>query len=786
MATAFLPSFCNNSGNISPQRLLDPQPHLLSASNDLKTKPPSKLNKASVARTLLSYIDSSRMEEALSLFETTKKPDTFLWNLMIRGYANSEFYQEAMDFYHRMQAAGMRADNFTFPFVIKSCIALSSFDEGLKVHGRLFKVGLDSDLFICNSLIGMYSKFGLVEDAERVFDEMPIRDIVSWNSMIDGYVLNGEGWRSLICFREMQEASGLQHDRYGVMSALAACSLEMSANQGKEIHCHVIRHGLESDIKVQTSLLDMYCKCGKVFYAERLFQTMNQRNVVTWNALIGGYALNNQPHKAFACIVEMQADSIGPDAVTMVNLLPACGQVRGISHGKAIHGLSIRKSFLPHLVLETALIDMYAKCGELGSAEWLFDQMTEKSLVSWNAMIAAYVQNGRNMKALEVFLNLCNRNLEPDLFTISSIMPAYAELASLRYGKQIHSYVLKSKYGSNTLVLNCIIYMYARCGDLKTSREVFDRMVCKDIVSWNTIIIGYGYHGHGKIALDLFSDMKSKGIQPNESTFVSVLTACSLSGLVDEGWLNFNAMQQEYNISPQIEHYGCMVDLLGRTGDLKEAVDFIERMPLVPTARIWGSLLTASRNKNDIEMAEFAAEKIFALEHDNTGCYVLLSSMYADAGRWSDVERVKSLMKEEGVQKTTARSLLELDGKTCTFINGDMSHDQSNITHEVSDILSKGIGETANDSDFVFNPVEVGAKKASLPKRHSVRLAVVFGLISTTVGSPILVKKNVRICNDCHHAIKLISRYSKREIIIGDTRIYHHFTDGFCCCGDYW
>ncbi|EHA8589860.1 pentatricopeptide repeat-containing protein, chloroplastic [Cocos nucifera] len=726
------------------------------------------------------------MEEALSLFETTKKPDTFLWNLMIRGYANSEFYQGAMNFYHRMQAAGRRADNFTFPFVIKSCIALSCFDEGLKVHGRLFKVGLDSDLFICNSLMVMYSKFGLVEDAERVFDEMPIRDIVSWNSMIGGYVLNGEGWRSLICFREMHEASGLQHDRYGIMSALAACSLEMSTNQGKEIHCHVIRHGLESDIKVQTSLLDMYCKCGEVFYAERLFRTMNQRNVVTWNALIGGYAPNNQPHKAFACIVEMQADSIDPDAVTMVNLLPACAQVRGISHGKAIHGSSIRKSFLPHLVLETALTDMYAKCGELRSAELLFDQMTEKTLVSWNAMIAAYVQNGRNIKALEVFLNLCNRHLEPDLFTISSILPAYAELASLRYGKQMHGYVLKSKYGSNTLVLNCIIYMYASCGDLKTSREVFDRMMCKDIVSWNSIIIGYGYHGHGKIALVLFSEMKSEGIQPNESTFVSVLTACSLSGLVDEGWMNFNSMQQEYNFSPQIEHYGCMVDLLGRTGDLKEAVDFIERMPLVPTARIWGSLLTASRNKNDIEMAEFAAEKIFALEHDNTGCYVLLSSMYADAGRWSDVERVKSLMKEEGVQKTTARSLLELDGKTCTFINGDMSHDQSNIIHEVSDILSKGIGETANDSNFVFNPVEVGAKKASLPKRHSARLAVVFGLISTTVGNPILVKKNVRICNDCHHAIKLISRYSKREIIIGDTRIYHHFTDGFCCCGDYW
>ncbi|OVA08879.1 Pentatricopeptide repeat [Macleaya cordata] len=687
-----------------------------------------------------------------------------------------------------MQSEGVKADNFTYPFVIKSCAGLLSLIEGWKVQSKLIKIGLDSDLIICNSLIFMYGKVGCTEFAEKVFEEMTIRDLVTWNSLISGYISTGDEWKSFSCFREMQEV-GLKPDRFGIISALGGCSLKNYERQGKEIHCHVIRCGFELDLMVRTSLIDMYCKCGNVDSAEKLFDRISCLNIVVCNAMIGGYAMNGHPLKALACLVKMQeAEKLNPDAITMVNLLPASAQLRNLLVGKSIHGFAIRNGFLPHLVLETALVDMYGKCGGPKLAERVFDRMRKKSLVSWNAMLAAYVQNGWNREAVELFLDLHEKGSPRlDAITISSILPAYAELASLREGMQIHSYISKLGYNLNTFISNSIIDMYAKCGDLQTARRVFDRLLIKDVVSWNTIIMAYAIHGCGEIASELFSKMLEECIEPNASTFVSILSSCSISGLVYEGWEYFSSMKRDYGIDPGIEHYGCMVDLLGRSGNLDFAKNFIHEMPLVPTARIWGSLLAASRNKRDIELAEQVAEHILSLEHDNTGCYILLSNMYAQAGRWEDVERLRYLMNIKGLEKTIANSTVELNHKTCRFINGDRSHIESNMIYDVLDIVLGKIGETIYFPSFSkFSPPELMRKRSNLPITHSVRLAICFGLISTTVGTPILVRKNVRICEECHSAIKKISKVTEREIIVGDSSIYHHFRDGRCSCGDYW
>lgn len=726
------------------------------------------------------------MEKAQEQFDLAKKPDLFLWNLMIRGYTSAELYEEAIACYYGMLSAGLVGNYFTFPFVIKSCTCLLDRKEGLKVHARLFKCGLDSDLFVGNSLIAMYSKFGFIGDAEKVFDEMPVRDIVSWNSMIDGYVLNSDGRKALSCFKDLPESVNVKHDHYGIMSALTACSLEASSKNGREVHCYMIRNGLKIDTMVETSLLDMYCKCHDMNSAEKVFNRISIKTVATWNSLIGGYSLNEQHDMAISCLSEMLRENAEPNAITMVSLLTSCSKTESVSVGKAIHAYSIRKGLLPHMYLETALNDMYGKCGKVRLAQSLFDRMIEKNMFSWNTMLSAYIKKGMYRRAIELFVELLNKFVEPDVYTSSIIVPAYTELASLRDGKQIHSYVIKTGFSDNVTVSNSITYMYARSGDLKSSREVFDRTPERDLITWNTIVMAYGIHGHGKTALDLFSHMKVEGFRPNEITFISVLTACSVSGLIEEGWMLFKSMKEDYGIVPRTEHYGCMVDLIGRTGDLDEALRFIDNMPIAPSATIWGSLLTASRYSNDLEIAELAAKKISEIEHDNTGCYVTLCNMYADAGWWDDLFRVKELMREKGLTQTDAVSVVVLPTKQCSFVNGDMSYAESSAINEASDVLSTIIGENFIKPNNVFDPIDIVAKRPVTANRHSVRLAAVFGLISSGIGNPVLVKKNVRVCNRCHDALKKISKFTGRKIVIGDSSIYHNFSDGSCCCGDYW
>ncbi|XP_028797548.1 pentatricopeptide repeat-containing protein At4g35130, chloroplastic isoform X2 [Neltuma alba] len=611
-----------------------------------------------LTRALVETVVSGSMEDALTLFEKMNHFDTFIWNVMIRGYTDKGLFLEALNLYHRMELKGVPADNLTYPFAIKACGCLGASTLGEKIHGKLFKVGLDTNVYICNALIAMYGKLGLVDLALRVFEEMPVRDLVSWNSMIGAYSLVNDHLNSLNCFREMLETE-IRPDRFTIINVLNACSLGVSVSMGKKTHCIALKLGFESDVMVQTSLIDMYSRCGRLDYAESVFDRICLRNIVAWNAMIGGYALNGQPLQALGSMKKMlKADNLSVDDITLINLLPSCEQLGGVLLG---------------------------------------------------------------------------------------------------------------------------------VGDIRTARKIFDQMSCRDIISWNTMMMAYAIHGMGKMSVELFSEMKRQGIKPNDSTFVSLLSSCCNSGMVDDGWMHYNSMKRDYGIEPKAEHYGCMLDLIGRTDDLDRAVSFIEAMPVLPTARIWGSLLNASRNKGNLELAELAAERILTIEHDNTGCHVLLSNMYAEAGRWDDVERIRSIMKKEGSGRTVACSIIETNHTLHRFTNDDRSQLESDMIHNVRDIILRNTGdENCIYSLTKFKPKDAARKRANLPKNHSVKLAICYGLISTTIGNPILVRKNTRLCEDCHIFVKKISKNTKREIIVGDSKVFHHFKDGHCSCGDYW
>lgn len=734
---------------------------------------------------LLYYVNSGCLETALKMFEKMIKSNTFVWNVMIRGLVDAGLFQEAIEFYHRMRCEGIKADNFTFPFVIKACAGVLGLEEGRSVHSMVIKLGFDADIYVCNALILMYAKVGCVEDSERVFERMPVRDLVSWNSMVRGYVLVGDGWGSLMCFKKMQKV-GVGLDRISCTSALGACALEHQLLSGKEIFCQVLRNGLELDPMIQSSVIDMFGKCGEVDYAEGFCEGISQKNVVVWNSMIGAYAVNDKPFKSFACMETMQEANnyVAPDTVTLINLLPSCSSLRALSRGKAIHGYAIRKGFLSHLVLETSLIDLYGKCGSSVLAERVFFRMEERNLVSWNAMIAAYVQNSKEREAINTFRDLQLEPYASDEMTFATVLAGYAEIALPKEGKQIHGLIYKLGITLHTYVPNALIHMYSKCGDLEAARKVFDGLEFEDLVSWNTIIMAYAIHGYGEYCFKLFSNMINDGHEPDGSTFVSLLSACSIAGIVDEGWKFFDSMKKDYGLDPGIEHYGCMLDLLGRGGNLESAKRLIEEMPLEPTPRIWGSLLAASRHHRNIKMAELASDNIFSLDSDNTGCYILLANMYADVGRWEDVGRVRNLMKSLGLKAAGSCSIVEHNGKIYRFKNHDKSQDESYTIYDVLHILSTKIGEDVYLSKF--KPTESIKKRGDSPLFHSVRLATCFGLIKKTIGETVLVRKNVRLCEDCHSATKKISLVTKREIVVGDSKIYHHFKDGNCSCGDYW
>ncbi|KAH6777078.1 hypothetical protein C2S52_007490 [Perilla frutescens var. hirtella] len=739
-------------------------------------------------RRLLSNVNTGCLETALQMFEQMNKSSTFVWNVMIRGLVDSGLFQEAMEFYYRMRFEGIEPDNFTFPFVIKACAGVLGLKEGQSVHSTVIKLGLDVDIYICNALIVMYAKVSCVEDSEKIFEWMPVRDLVSWNSMVSGYVSAGDGWSSLMCFKKMQKV-GVGLDRISCISSLGACALECCLLEGKEIFCQVLRNGLELDPMIQSSVIDMFGKCGKVDYAERFCVGIAQKNVVVWNSMIGAYALNDKPLESFSCMEMMQGakDNVTPDTVTLINLLPLCSNLRALLKGKAIHGYAIRKGYLSHLVLETALIDTYGKCGSVMLAERVFSHMKRRNLVSLNAMIAAYVQNSKDREAIETFRDLQLESYAPDQMTFATTLAAYAEIALPKEGKQIHGLIYKLGISLGTYVPNALIHMYSKCGDLQAAREVFDRLVFKDLVTWNTIIMAYAIHGFGAYCFRLFSDMKNDGHEPNGSTFVSLLSACSIAGIVDEGWKYFDSMKRDYGLDPGIEHYGCMVDLLGRAGNLDRAKCFIDEMPSEPTSRIWGSLLAACRHHRNIKLAELVTNHIFSLDSDNTGCYVLLANMYAEAGRWEDAERIRCLMKKQGLKTTSSCSILENNGKTYKFKNNDKSLADSYIVFDVLDILSRKTGADLYFSSVSkLKPAELLKRRANSPIFHSVRLAICFGLINTTVGEPVLIRKNIRVCEDCHRAAKKISLITNREVVVGDSKQYHHFKDGRCSCGDYW
>ncbi|XP_015900785.3 pentatricopeptide repeat-containing protein At3g24000, mitochondrial [Ziziphus jujuba] len=585
---------------------------------------------------------------------------------------------------------------------------------------------------------------------------------------------------------DLIDRGSLEADRILYNTLLKRCTQMGKLREGRIVHAHILNSQFKDDLVMGNTILNMYAKCGGLKDARTLFDEMPVKDMVTWTALITGYSQNDQPEDALVLFPQMLRHGLEPNQFTLSSLLKASGGRPTDKHGRQLHAYCLKYGFVSNVYVGSSLVDMYARCGHMVEAQSIFDDIVSKNEVSWNALIAGHARKGEGEHAFRLFWKMQREDFKPTHFTYSSILAACASTGSLEQGKWVHAHMIKSGGRLVAFAGNTLLYMYAKSGSIEDAKKVFDRLLKQDLVSWNSILTGYAQHGLAKETLRQFEEMLRIGIEPNDITFLCVLTACSHAGLLDEGQYYLELMKK-YKVEPQVSHYVTIVDLLGRAGLLDRAERFIKEMPIEPTAAVWGALLGACRMHKNMELGAYAAERVFELDPHDSGPHILLYNIYASAGRWDDAAKVRKMMKDSGVKKEPACSWVEIENAVHMFVANDDAHPQREEIHRMWENIQSKIKEIGYipDTSHVLLFVDQQEREVKL-QYHSEKLALAFSLLNTPPGSSIRIKKNIRVCGDCHSAIKYVSKVVGREIILRDTNRFHHFRDGSCSCGDYW
>ncbi|KAK2454413.1 pentatricopeptide repeat-containing protein, mitochondrial [Trifolium repens] len=570
---------------------------------------------------------------------------------------------------------------------------------------------------------------------------------------------------------------------------LNECVNKRALREGQRVHAHMIKTRYLPSVFLRTRLIVLYTKCDSLGDARHVFDEMHERNVVSSTAMISAYSQRGYASHALNLFIQMLRSGTEPNEFTFATVLTSCTSSLGFILGRQIHSLIIKSNYEDHVFVGSSLLDMYAKDGKIHEARTVFECLPERDVVSCTAIISGYAQLGLDEEALELFRRLQQEGMQSNYVTYTGIITALSGLAALDLGKQVHNHVLRSEIPSFVVLQNSLIDMYSKCGNLTYSRRIFDTMYERTVISWNAMLVGYSKHGEGREVLELFTLMRKENkVKPDSVTILAVLSGCSHGGLEDRGLNIFQEMTSgKFGVEPKMEHYGCVVDLLGRSGRVEEAFEFIKKIPFEPTAAIWGSLLGACRVHSNVDIGEFAGHQLLEIEPGNAGNYVILSNLYALAGRWEDVRSLRDLMLKKTVTKEPGRSWIELDQVLHTFHASDRSHPRrEEICVKVKE-LSVNFKEVGYVPDLscVLHDVDEEQKEKIL-LGHSEKLALSFGLIATPPSAPIRVIKNLRICVDCHNFAKYISKVYGREVSLRDKNRFHQIVGGKCSCGDYW
>ncbi|XP_039121037.1 putative pentatricopeptide repeat-containing protein At3g05240 [Dioscorea cayenensis subsp. rotundata] len=482
------------------------------------------------------------------------------------------------------------------------------------------------------------------------------------NSMLRAFSTSQHPSTTLSLYKHLHRL-GLSPDHFTFPFALKVCAEMPDRTTGRCIHSRVVKTGYQFDAYVNATLVRMYACCGDVECARSLFDAEKDPNVVAWTTMIAGYVANGRACEAIALFKEMVEMGITPNEITMVHVLGACAHARDLETGRWVHART-RSMGRCNVVLGTALVDMYARCGSLRIAREVFDEMRERNQVTWNVMISGYNQYEKFDDVFRMFRGMCEAGLRPDKVTLLSLLGACGGNGDLSLGQGVHGYVEKVNGGcwSDEELGTSLLDMYIKSGDTESAVKVFRGLKRRDVVAWTSMIVGLAMNGDGKKAVKMFKEMSNEGVRPDGVAFVGVMSACSHAGMVDEGRKLFDSMQTVYGVRPEVEHYGCMVDLLSRAGRLQEAEGLLKMMPMAPSMQIWGAMLSGCESYGEVQVAERVRDQLAEFDPGGSGVYVLLSNLYAGAGRWVGAEGVRELMWRRGVKKNLGLSSLQLKG----------------------------------------------------------------------------------------------------------------------------
>ncbi|CAA7394415.1 unnamed protein product [Spirodela intermedia] len=715
---------------------------------------------------------------ALGLLEAMREdgvePCTNSWNGVLSGFAQSGCFEDAIDVFMGLRSHGGAANPVTIAAVLPACSGLRLPGLGRALHAFAIKNGFSGNVFIDGAVIDMYMKCGDWKDAEQVFSSMEKKTAAVWNEMVAGWANQGELEKAMEFLKAMAE------------------------------------DGLKPDVITYNTVLAAYARNGKKDEAFRLVSEMGKMNlkpnIVSINALIAGFQQRGlskealgllrvlqrrgEPHSRNSSAIEdfpseMLGSSIKLNAVTVTSVLAACSDLKVQHHGMEVHGFILRNSLESNVFVSAALIDMYAKCENMANAVKVFCGARERNTVTWNTMMAGYNSSGEPANALKLFPQMLRKGHAPSSVTLLILLRACSTMAALTLGRALHGHAVKGMLHDPSFfgIDSTLIDMYAKCGSIQEARLVFDSTSEKDLAAWNTMISGYSLHGMAEDSIALFKEMYQSGMSPDRFTFTSILSACRQEGFMEVGWKYFNSMEEIYGVKPELEHFTCMVGIMGGAGLLEEALNFIRRMPFEPDACIWAALLRACRAHSDHEIGQEAAAALFELEPRNASNYIILSNIYTAVGMWDSAMDVRLVMRSRGLKPPATCSWVNLRHKAHAFEAGGRPHPEIERILEEWDRLAL---EMERLGYFPQDPCLVKEETDPFSCFHTEKLAICYGLISLPAGCPVRVSKNVRMCIDCHTSAKFISRIGGREVLVRDGCLYHHFAGGVCSCGDSW